>query len=78
MLTSVNLTTRVQLRRGFAEAVRQTKTRRNPTNIIKTTAPRRQLQRLVRRQLDTQDAETGKVTIAHVDGAKSVTLSLLQ
>ena len=39
---------KVQLRREFAENVRQTKTRHNLTNIIKTTVPRRQLQRLVR------------------------------
>ena len=45
---SICRTTQVQARWGFAEKLRQTKTLRNPKNIIKTAAPRRRLQRLVR------------------------------
>ena len=45
---SLRLTTQVQLRRGFAENVRQIKNRHLPMNFQKTAAPRRQLQRFVR------------------------------
>jgi len=45
---AVSITNKVQLRRGFVETLRQTKTRRNPVNIYKTKTLRRQLQQLVR------------------------------
>ena len=60
---------KVQLRRGVAETLRQTRTRRLLVDVQKTTVPRRQLQRLVRTEYQVihrgMESEETRQYVAH-------------